>query len=100
MAMQVRPPLHSSSFFQSVRQTNTTTKFTSISSSSSSKSLFRWAPGIMPLQMFRIGQLYIIGVPAEFTTMAGRRLRVEIFIALFSSQSIQQQNSEDQTDQK
>lgn len=54
----------------------------------------------MPLQMFRIGQLYIIGVPAEFTTMAGRRLRVEIFIALFSSQSIQQQNSEDQTDQK
>jgi neutral ceramidase len=35
----------------------------------------RWSPGILPLQMFRIGQLYIIGVPGEFTTMAGRRLR-------------------------
>jgi neutral ceramidase len=33
------------------------------------------APKILPLQIFRIGQLAIIGVPAELTTMAGRRLR-------------------------
>lgn len=33
------------------------------------------APKILPLQIFRIGQLVIIGVPAELTTMAGRRLR-------------------------
>lgn len=34
-----------------------------------------WTASIVPLQIFRIGQLFIIGVPGEFTTMAGRRLR-------------------------
>jgi len=33
------------------------------------------APKILPLQILRIGQFVIIGVPAELTTMAGRRLR-------------------------
>ena len=34
-----------------------------------------WTASIVPLQIFRIGQLYLVGVPGEFTTMAGRRLR-------------------------
>lgn len=36
-------------------------------------------PNILPLQLFRIGHLFIIAVPAEFTTMSGRRLRVFFF---------------------
>lgn len=34
-----------------------------------------WMPRIVPLQMVIIGQLAIIGVPGEITTMAGQRLR-------------------------
>ncbi|XP_038892835.1 neutral ceramidase 2-like [Benincasa hispida] len=36
---------------------------------------YDWAPSILPIQILRIGQLVILGVPGEFTTMAGRRLR-------------------------
>lgn len=36
---------------------------------------YAWAPSILPIQMLRIGQLVILSVPSEFTTMAGRRLR-------------------------
>jgi len=35
---------------------------------------YPWTPSILPLQILKIGQLKIIAVPAEFTTMAGRRL--------------------------
>lgn len=34
-----------------------------------------WIPKILPLQIFIIGQIAIVGVPAEITTMAGARLR-------------------------
>lgn len=34
-----------------------------------------WTPQILPLQVFKIGQFVLIGVPGEFTTMSGRRLR-------------------------
>lgn len=34
-----------------------------------------WTPTILPEQVFRIGNLWILGVPGEFTTMSGRRLR-------------------------
>ena len=34
-----------------------------------------WIPKILPLQIFIIGQLAIVGVPAEITTIAGARLR-------------------------
>jgi neutral ceramidase len=34
-----------------------------------------WTPSVLPLQIFRIGQLFIVAVPGEFTTMSGRRLR-------------------------
>lgn len=34
-----------------------------------------WIPKVLPLQIFIIGNLAIIGVPAEITTIAGARLR-------------------------
>ncbi|KAL3850107.1 hypothetical protein ACJIZ3_011989 [Penstemon smallii] len=39
------------------------------------KEPYDWAPSILPLQILRIGQLVILSVPGEFSTMAGRRLR-------------------------
>ncbi|RKP23260.1 Neutral/alkaline nonlysosomal ceramidase, partial [Syncephalis pseudoplumigaleata] len=36
---------------------------------------YEWQPKIVELQVFRIGQVFVVGVPAEFTTMAGRRMR-------------------------
>jgi neutral ceramidase len=41
-------------------------------------------PQNLPLQLFKIGQLVITGVPAEFTTMAGRRLRETVLPELSS----------------
>jgi neutral ceramidase len=34
-----------------------------------------WSPEVLPLQLLRMGQVAIVGVPFEMTTMAGRRLR-------------------------
>lgn len=34
-----------------------------------------WIPKVLPLQIFVIGNLAIVGVPAEITTIAGARLR-------------------------
>jgi neutral ceramidase len=39
------------------------------------KEPYNWAPSILPIQILQIGQLAILSVPGEFTTMAGRRLR-------------------------
>nr|XP_043607298.1 neutral ceramidase 2-like [Erigeron canadensis] len=39
---------------------------------------YDWAPSILPIQIFQIGQLVILNVPGEFTTMAGRRLRESV----------------------
>lgn len=36
---------------------------------------YDWVPSIVETQILRIGNLYIIGIPGELTTMAGRRLR-------------------------
>ncbi|CAK9164260.1 unnamed protein product [Ilex paraguariensis] len=36
---------------------------------------YDWAPSVLPIQILRIGQLVILSVPGEFSTMAGRRLR-------------------------
>lgn len=36
---------------------------------------YAWAPSILPIRIIRIGQVIILCVPGEFTTMAGRRLR-------------------------
>mmetsp|Transcript_4008 Transcript_4008/g.11180 ORF Transcript_4008/g.11180 Transcript_4008/m.11180 type:complete len:724 (-) Transcript_4008:26-2197(-) len=34
-----------------------------------------WTPNVVPIQTFRIGDLWIVAVPSELTTMSGRRLR-------------------------
>ncbi|KAL2493667.1 Neutral/alkaline non-lysosomal ceramidase [Forsythia ovata] len=39
------------------------------------KQPYDWSPAILPVQILRIGQLVILSVPGEVTTMAGRRLR-------------------------
>lgn len=36
---------------------------------------YQWVPSIVPIQILRVGQLFILAVPGEFTTMSGRRLR-------------------------
>jgi len=41
-----------------------------------------WTPAILPLQILRIGDLFLLGVPAELTTMSGRRLRHTVMNAL------------------
>ncbi len=43
-----------------------------------------WTPVVMPLQIIRIGQLAILAVPCEFTTMSGRRLRGTVESSLSS----------------
>ena len=39
---------------------------------------YMWDPDSVPISVFRIGQVFILNVPGEFTTMAGRRLRKAI----------------------
>ena len=41
-----------------------------------------WVPFILPNQIFQIGQLFIVAVPGEFSTMSGRRLKSTIKQAL------------------
>lgn len=48
---------------------------------------YEWAPSILPLQILRIGQLVILSVPGEFTTMAGRRLRDAVRTVLTSGEN-------------
>eukprot|EP01133_Synstelium_polycarpum_P001471 gene1471-1709_t len=38
-----------------------------------------WIPDIVPIQIITIGQIVLCAVPGEFSTMAGRRLREEIY---------------------
>ncbi|CDP09136.1 unnamed protein product [Coffea canephora] len=49
------------------------------------KEPYDWAPSILPIQILRIGQLVILTVPGEFTTMSGRRLRDAVKAVLTSS---------------
>ncbi|XP_051120504.1 neutral ceramidase 2-like isoform X2 [Andrographis paniculata] len=48
---------------------------------------YDWAPSNLPVQILRIGQLAILSVPGEFTTMAGRRLRDAVKSVLTSGGS-------------
>lgn len=41
-----------------------------------------WTPPIVPVQILKVGDLSIVAVPAEVTTMAGRRLRSTVESAL------------------
>lgn len=36
---------------------------------------YQWQPTILPTQIIRIGNVLLAGVPAEFTTMSGRRMK-------------------------
>jgi neutral ceramidase len=36
---------------------------------------YQWDPKIVPIQILRVGNVFILAVPSEFTTMAGRRMR-------------------------
>ncbi|KAJ8772531.1 hypothetical protein K2173_027708 [Erythroxylum novogranatense] len=45
---------------------------------------YAWAPAVLPIQILRLGQLVILSVPGEFTTMAGRRLREAVKETLVS----------------
>lgn len=36
---------------------------------------YDWGPSVVEVQLLRVGQLFILVVPGEFTTMAGRRLK-------------------------
>ncbi|GMN47844.1 hypothetical protein TIFTF001_017015 [Ficus carica] len=51
------------------------------------KEPYDWAPSIVPVQILQIGQLVILSVPAEFTTMAGRRLRDAVRTVLTTGHS-------------
>ncbi|KAG9042279.1 hypothetical protein FS837_011082 [Tulasnella sp. UAMH 9824] len=43
---------------------------------------YHWSPSIVDIQIFRVGQLVILILPSEFTTMSGRRLREAMRIKL------------------
>ncbi|WP_367607440.1 neutral/alkaline ceramidase [Legionella sp. W05-934-2] len=45
-----------------------------------------WVPHNMPIQIVKIGDLVIAGVPGEFTTMSGRRVKA-LLHALFQEQA-------------
>lgn len=40
---------------------------------------WQWAPSIFALQLFQIGSFDVVGLPGEYTTMAGRRIRNAVF---------------------
>ncbi|PRP89134.1 hypothetical protein PROFUN_01854 [Planoprotostelium fungivorum] len=44
----------------------------------------QWVSDILPIQVARIGDLVIVAVPGEFTTMSGRRLRKTVLDTLQS----------------
>jgi neutral ceramidase len=41
-----------------------------------------WVPQILPLQILRVGSLAVVGIPAEPTTVSGRRMRAAVASAL------------------
>ncbi|MFW5877012.1 MAG: neutral/alkaline non-lysosomal ceramidase N-terminal domain-containing protein [Myxococcota bacterium] len=47
-----------------------------------------WAPETLPVQIARIGEIVLCGLPVEPTTVAGRRLRRDILQALRSRDAI------------
>lgn len=42
------------------------------------KKPYAWSPSAVETQIFRVGQMFILVVPGEFTTMAGRRLKAAV----------------------
>lgn len=54
---------------------------------------YEWDPTTLSLQILRVGNLFILAVPSELTTMAGRRLRKKVEDLVRASGTI----AEDQT---
>ena len=55
---------------------------------------YPWEPTIVDIQILRMGNLLILGVPGEFTTMAGRRLRNAVKDVFVKSGVIAEENVE------
>lgn len=49
---------------------------------------YEWDPEVLPIQILRLGNVFILSVPAELTTMAGRRLRNAVRSILESGNNI------------
>ncbi|CAD6893059.1 unnamed protein product, partial [Tilletia caries] len=43
---------------------------------------YDWAPSVVETQILQVGQMFILVVPGEFTTMAGRRLKEAVRVAV------------------
>jgi len=50
---------------------------------------YDWDPNTIPISIFRVGRLFILNVPAEFTTMAGRRLRKAVRDVVIASGQVE-----------
>ncbi|SNX81683.1 related to neutral ceramidase [Melanopsichium pennsylvanicum] len=50
---------------------------------------YDWGPSIVEVQILRLGQLFILVVPGEFTTMAGRRLKRAVSEAIKKAQLLE-----------
>jgi neutral ceramidase len=46
---------------------------------------YQWQPTVLPVQILRIGSVLNVGLPAEFTTMAGRRVREAVLLEATSA---------------
>lgn len=46
---------------------------------------YPWAASVVPLQLLRLGSFFIVSVPSELTTMAGRRMRSAVSSAIIDS---------------
>lgn len=46
---------------------------------------YMWHPRVVATQLFMIGQLAIVGLPGEFTTMSGRRVREAVHRTLYDA---------------
>ena len=58
------------------------------------KEPYAWAATILPLQVMRLGySFYILSVPVEMTTMAGRRLRQAMKSIIVQSPAFQSQTN-------
>ncbi len=61
-----------------------TFEYMSIAEKSGMARVTPWIPTILPLQIIKLGSQAIVGIPAEVTTVAGRRLRKSLLEKLSS----------------
>eukprot|EP00939_MAST-03C_sp_MAST-3C-sp1_P004076 g4076.t1 len=49
---------------------------------------YPWASEVLPLQVVRLGRFFVLSVPSELTTMAGRRLRAAAVDAILAGKIV------------